>query len=139
MNDATRDRWNRLRVAPLVWLTHAADALATLHRFLRVFFRLSLGLWLILLGCWWWSFLYSAAMYEAEHRLWATFFCPAPKIAVHAVCNVLTLWATARDVLPHLFLIWPSLLAIVGGLLLVLTSMRAASETGRWTWWGGHG
>jgi hypothetical protein len=128
MDDFMRDKWSRLRVAPIVWLMQVADTLATALVILRVLFRAFLGLWLIMLGLWWWHFLDSAAMYQAEHTLWATFFCLAPKIAVHAVCNALTAWAAVRDVVPHVFLIWPSLLAFVGGLMLVFAALRAASE-----------
>jgi hypothetical protein len=128
MDDFMRDKWNRLRVAPIVWLMQAAATLATALVILRVLFRASLGLWLILLGSWWWHFLDSAAMYDTEHRIWAAFFCAAPKIAVHGVCNALTLWETARYVLPRALLIGPALFVFVGGLLLVCAAVRAASE-----------
>jgi hypothetical protein len=128
MNDVMRHKWDRLRAAPIVWLTNVAEALAMVRVVLRVFFRLSIGLWLIWIGIWWSGFVGSAAMYAAEERAWAGFFCPAPKIAVHAACNALTGWELARYALPQSILIGPAFFAFAGGLLLIFASVRAAMD-----------
>ena len=76
MNDFMRDKWSRLRVAPIIWLMHVADVLATMRVFLRVVFRASFGLWLMLLGAWWWRFIGSAAMYDTEQGYGQPSFAP---------------------------------------------------------------